>query len=150
MRTSLALRHPNATKTVLGLMAVLYLSGLLGVAHHLATADHHHHDADFGHQEASHSHQHQNHSVLNQVLVPGDVHSCCSHVHSSSPSVMPSLVRDLKVNSVTRLLYLPDLPSSPDALAQSHSWRIGDLVAQLCPGLVTMAAGRAPPVFLHA
>ncbi len=88
----------QTARTAFGFCVVLYLAGLLGVAHHLSTATHHHHgelnaqapSAEGCAVDAFSGHHHQH-------LLASQAHTCCRQDHDGGPLYPPSGLRDAKV-----------------------------------------------------
>jgi len=141
---------------VFGLMAVVYLAGLLGTSHHLFAFEHHNHGSDqggFTQFGTDHSHPtddtHGTHPQATFSITGTQVDTCCRHDHDALPSVLPIPGRDLKAGSEFRSLLVLVRNPLLAMPAPSSSQFEGELPCEVWPGIISVAAGRAPPVFLH-
>lgn len=144
-------QRTRTARPLLGVFVLLYLSGMLGIAHHFSTAEHHHHGergwaertADPCRDEAELPSQHQH---LNAT----DLDSCCRLVHESAPTLPHFISRDKPVQSDLR----PALAAGTRALASPDPGAAGahpDPGSHLSrPGHGSARSSRAPPVLLHA
>lgn len=139
-------RHPFLKKTVLGLMAVLYFAGLLGLAHHQATTEHHHHG-----EQASVDHQESPPALTypaNALLAADDHDLCCQHVHDAQPTILPHAPHDILSKKLTRHHAAPSGQTATIRPARPCRQETPDVSPPVLAGVTTVAAGRAPPCLL--